>query len=130
MAKERNKHHFWLNIHGQIVKESGNLFLDLPDDFSPKLLCPILSSIFSEIVKLEAGSPPVFIPAVNVTSKWINGYFDYLLSKEDDGLILWEVRDTTESNNTKLIRLQPEMEQKLRDDTQSIMDSDKSCDSF
>lgn len=122
-------HTFLINEHGFIVKEFGNLFSKkMIKDLSPRMLCPILNSIFDELLKLEPNSPAIFIPAVNIAKGRINGYFDYLLSKIDGGQILWEVRDTTESNNNKLIRLQPEMEQKLRKETSDFLDLDKNCD--
>ncbi len=125
-----NKHHtFWIDEQGTIIKESGNLFSpEMIKDFSPCLLCPILNSIFDELIKLQPGAPPIFIPTVNILMDSINGYFDYILSKDDDLLIKWVIKDTTESNNLKLIRLQPEMEQKLRDETNNILKQDKNCD--
>jgi len=125
-----NKHHtFWINEQGIIIKESGSLFSpEMIKDFSPRLLCPILNSIFDELIKLQPSAPPIFIPAVNLSKDNINGYFDYFLSKDDDQLIQWIIKDTTESNNLKLIRLQPEMEQKLRDETNNILAQDKNCD--
>ncbi len=122
-------HTFLISPQGKIIKESGNLFpVDILQDFSPKLLCPILNSIFEELVKLKPSSPAIFIPAVNLSIKSINGYFDYLLSKKEDGSILWIVEDTTESNNNKLVRLQPEMEQKLKDETVQFLNFGKNCD--
>ncbi len=122
-------HTILISEQGQIISQSGNLFpLDMIMEFSPRLLCPILNSIFDELVKLKPSSPAIFIPAVNLTVKSINGYFDYLLSKKENGNILWIIEDTTESNNNKLVRLQPEMEQKLRNETESFLNFDKNCD--
>ncbi len=126
---EIKKHTFWINEQGEIIKESGTLFSpEMIKDFSPRLLCPILNSIFDELIKLTPSSTPIFIPAVNLASAFINGYFDYTLSKDEQNFILWHINDTTESNNNKLIRLQPEMEQKLRDETKNFLDDDKNCD--
>lgn len=122
-------HDFWFNKFGMIVKETGNLFPpEMIKDFSPRLLCPILNSIFDELAKLTPDSPPIFIPIVNLATEWINGFFDYTFSADDNGLIRWEIRDTTEFHNNKLIRLQPEMEQKLRDETISFLNSGDNCD--
>jgi len=125
----KKQHTFWINEQGLIIKEIGNLFSqEMIKDFSPRLLCPILNSIFDELIKHKTEDTPIFIPAVNLSSKVINGYFDYILSKDEQNLIVWQIKDTTESNNNKLIRLQPEMEQKLRDETKTFLDHDKKCD--
>ena len=122
-------HTFWINEQGAITKESGNLFsTEMIKNFSPRLLCPILNSIFDELIKLKPKDTPIFIPAVNLSTDNINGYFDYFLSKDNDDLIIWIIKDTTETNNNKLIRLQPEMEQKLRDETTNFLTKDKNCD--
>lgn len=123
------KHAFWINEQGKIIKESGNLFpAEMIKDFSPKLFCPILNSIFDDVIKLKTDSIPIFIPAINLSTDIINGYFDYILSRVDNDLILWTIKDTTESNNNKLIRIQPEMEQKLRNETTIFLKHDKNCD--
>lgn len=123
------KHTFWINEQGIIIKESGNLFSpEMVKDFSPRLLCPILNSIFDELIKLRPNDTPIFIPSVNLSTGGFNGYFDYILAKNDKDLIMWEIKDTTESTNNKLIRLQPEMEQKLRDETKNFLNHDKNCD--
>ena len=97
-------------------------------DFSPRLFCPILNSVFDDVLKLKTDSTPIFIPAINLSTDIINGYFDYILSRVDNDLILWIIKDTTESNNNKLIRIQPEMEQKLRNETTTSQKHDKNCD--
>ncbi len=129
MTQTKKKHTFWINEQGTIVQESGNLFSqEMIKDFSPRLLCPILNSIFDELIKLKFEDTPISIPAVNLSTASINGYFDYILSKDDQNLIVWVIKDKTESNNNKLIRLQPEMEQKLRNETKTFLDKGKNCD--
>ncbi len=130
MEKEARSHQFWLNEKGQVIKEKGNLLpSDIVEELSKKLICPILLSVFQDVLNLEKDSPPLYIPKVNLATPWINGFFDYFLSMTDEG-VLWEIKDITEATNNKLIRLQPEMEQKLRAETNTFLQKGDSCDNL
>lgn len=129
MEKEVKSHQFWLNEQGQVVKENGNLLpSNIVGELSKKIVCPILVSVFQDVLKLKPESPPLFIPKVNLSTPWVNGFFDYFLSMTEDGTVLWEIKDITEVTNNKLIRLQPEMEIKLKEETKVFLRKGSSCD--
>jgi len=114
--------------NARIVKTQGNLFdKELLDKLFHVLFCPVILSIFDEIKKLTKDNPGIHIPAVNLSSKYINGYFHYFFKRESNGLILWVIKDQTAETNYKLIRLQPEMEKKLKRETERFLLSRRNC---